>query len=465
MEPFLFSDVIVVWYASGIPTSLGVILRGGRTIAVEGSEDGKDEDTRESKENYTNGGENWNSASKLNTVNMEDNLDTSSSKKDEMQLGPEYLVKDKIKIEPMLSGRIADIPVVTWPNSNIPEADVREVKLTTRLLGAGRGADLVPVSVSLLYPSHESGCVVARVCVPFDGERSRSDLMEFNSIKYFDGAVKSEVQDIFEPSSKSGSPSAELEEKLLLLNNESQKSFQMKTVIHDKTSPGESCRVQLSKEREPELLTNEKMEQSKNNETGIVKPDTSSSEDPEFMNVDEGFQLLNASLTLIVLHVRMGPTGLKPQAFASCLEQPSHLAAANRLPTASSSHLGLGFPLMILSIIRPNQGAGALTQDGFEEFLIEFVNMNIKLEVPEPSNDCVLPSTREENEMNLNSTKSEVDIFEPSSHCGFIFIKEEHEEAQTSSGPSHKGMFAIKEEETPKKAHIFTFLGLGIVKC
>nr|CAD7199250.1 unnamed protein product [Timema douglasi] len=214
---------------------------------------------------------------------MEDNLDTSSSKKDEMQLGPEYLVKDKIKIEPMLSGRIADIPVVTWPNSNIPEADVREVKLTTRLLGAGRGADLVPVSVSLLYPSHESGCVVARVCVPFDGERSRSDLMEFNSIKYFDGAVKSEVQDIFEPSSKSGSPSAELEE--------------------------------------------------------------------------------------------MGPTGLKPQAFASCLEQPSHLAAANRLPTASSSHLGLGFPLMILSIIRPNQGAGALTQDGLSYCIsgIEFL--------------------------------------------------------------------------------------------
>nr|CAD7200254.1 unnamed protein product [Timema douglasi] len=59
------------------------------------------------------------------------------------------------------------------------------------------------------------------------------------------------------------------------------------------------CRVQLSKVRQPELLTNEKIEQSKNNETGIVKPGTSRSEDPEFMNVDEGFQLLNASLTLI----------------------------------------------------------------------------------------------------------------------------------------------------------------------
>nr|CAD7569448.1 unnamed protein product [Timema californicum] len=44
-------------------------------------------------------------------------------------------------------------------------------------LGAGRGADLVRVSVSLLYPSHGSGCVVACMCVPFDGERSRSDLV------------------------------------------------------------------------------------------------------------------------------------------------------------------------------------------------------------------------------------------------------------------------------------------------
>nr|CAD7405529.1 unnamed protein product [Timema cristinae] len=143
-------------------------------------------------------------ASKLKTVNMEDNLDISSSKKEEMQLDPEYFVKDKIKIEPMV---------------------------------------------------------------------------EFNSIKYFDGAVKSEIQEIFEPSSQSGSPSEELEE-------------------------------------------------------------------------------------------------------------------------------------------------------------IEFVNMNIKLEVPEPSNDCVLPSTREENEMNLNSTISEVDIFEPSSHCGFLFIKEEHEEESKSEGES-----------------------------
>nr|CAD7196548.1 unnamed protein product [Timema douglasi] len=61
----------------------------------------------------------------------------------------------------------------------------------------------------------------------------------------------------------------------------------------------QGCRVQLSKERHPELLTNEKIEQSKNNETGIVKPGFSRSEDPEFMNVDEGFQLLNTSLTLI----------------------------------------------------------------------------------------------------------------------------------------------------------------------
>nr|CAD7405865.1 unnamed protein product [Timema poppensis] len=80
---------------------------------------------------------------------------------------------------------------------------------------------------------------------------------------------------------------------------ESQKSFQMKTVIHDKTSPEGSCRVQLSKEKQPELLTNEKIEPPENNETGIVKPGTSRSEDPEFMNFDEGFQLLNASLTLI----------------------------------------------------------------------------------------------------------------------------------------------------------------------
>nr|CAD7262134.1 unnamed protein product [Timema shepardi] len=60
-----------------------------------------------------------------------------------------------------------------------------------------------------------------------------------------------------------------------------------------------NCTVQLSKEKHPELLTNEKIEPPENNETGIVKPGTSRSEDPEFMNVDEGFQLLNASLTLI----------------------------------------------------------------------------------------------------------------------------------------------------------------------
>nr|CAD7265605.1 unnamed protein product [Timema shepardi] len=59
------------------------------------------------------------------------------------------------------------------------------------------------------------------------------------------------------------------------------------------------CRVQLSKGKQPELLTNEKIEPPDNNETGIVKPGTNESEDPEFMNVDEGFQLLNASLTLI----------------------------------------------------------------------------------------------------------------------------------------------------------------------
>nr|CAD7197651.1 unnamed protein product [Timema douglasi] len=75
------------------------------------------------------------------------------------------------------SGRTADIPVITRPNSNIPEPDVREVMLTTTLLGAGRGADLVRVSDSLHYPSHESGCVVVCTCVPFDGERSRSDLV------------------------------------------------------------------------------------------------------------------------------------------------------------------------------------------------------------------------------------------------------------------------------------------------
>nr|CAD7577077.1 unnamed protein product [Timema californicum] len=44
-------------------------------------------------------------------------------------------------------------------------------------LGVGRGADLVRASVSLLYPSYGSGCVVACMCVPFDGERSRSDLV------------------------------------------------------------------------------------------------------------------------------------------------------------------------------------------------------------------------------------------------------------------------------------------------
>nr|CAD7263791.1 unnamed protein product [Timema shepardi] len=43
--------------------------------------------------------------------------------------------------------------------------------------GAERGADLVRASVSLLYPSHGSGCVVACMCIPFDGERSRSDLV------------------------------------------------------------------------------------------------------------------------------------------------------------------------------------------------------------------------------------------------------------------------------------------------
>nr|CAD7196113.1 unnamed protein product [Timema douglasi] len=46
---------------------------------------------------------------------------------------------------------------------------------------AGRGADLVRVSVSLLFPSHRSGCVVACVCVPFDGVRSRSDLVRLGS--------------------------------------------------------------------------------------------------------------------------------------------------------------------------------------------------------------------------------------------------------------------------------------------
>nr|CAD7195316.1 unnamed protein product [Timema douglasi] len=82
-----------------------------------------------------------------------------------------------LNIRKKRSGRTADIPVITRPNSNIPEADVREVKLTTRLLWAARGADLVRVSVSLLYPSHWSGCVVACMCVPFDEERSRSDMV------------------------------------------------------------------------------------------------------------------------------------------------------------------------------------------------------------------------------------------------------------------------------------------------
>nr|CAD7569791.1 unnamed protein product [Timema californicum] len=56
--------------------------------------------------------------------------------------------------------------------------------LATRLLGAGRGADLVRVSVSLLYPSYGSGCVVACMCVPFDGERSRSDLARLVAARY-----------------------------------------------------------------------------------------------------------------------------------------------------------------------------------------------------------------------------------------------------------------------------------------
>nr|CAD7593868.1 unnamed protein product [Timema genevievae] len=77
---------------------------------------------------------------------------------------------------------------------------------------------------------------------------------------------------------------------------------------------------------------------------------------------------------------------------------------------------------------------------------IEFVNMKIKLEVPEPSNESVLPSTKEENEMNLNSTKSEVDIFEPSSHSGLLFIKEEHEECFINNEEMKNGVHSIVTE-------------------
>nr|CAD7195677.1 unnamed protein product [Timema douglasi] len=45
--------------------------------------------------------------------------------------------------------------------------------------------------VSLLYPSHGSGCVVACVCVPFDGERSRSDLARLEPSLMSDIAITS----------------------------------------------------------------------------------------------------------------------------------------------------------------------------------------------------------------------------------------------------------------------------------
>nr|CAD7400531.1 unnamed protein product [Timema poppensis] len=70
-----------------------------------------------------------------------------------------------------------------FSTSSIMRADEKEgrifVKSSWQLhcLVFGRGTDLVRVSDSLHYPSHESGCVAACTCVPFDGERSRSDLV------------------------------------------------------------------------------------------------------------------------------------------------------------------------------------------------------------------------------------------------------------------------------------------------
>nr|CAD7258286.1 unnamed protein product [Timema shepardi] len=254
-------------------------------------------------------------ASKLKTVNMEDNLDTSSSKKDEMQLGPEYLVKDKIKIEPMYSSPMASL--VLSDSSQLTDD----------------GFEKLPDQI--MYPYAE----------PYDLQKH----MEFNSIKYFDGAVKSEVQDIFEPSSKSGSPSAELEERC--------------TGIHV----------------EGALKTNGRCTEAHRLSEGSRTSQR---------------QWLNSAQVADDVSRPTWPRQSVPRVFR--------------------------FPLDLI----PSKSK------------IEFVNMNIKLEVPEPSNDCVLPSTREENEMNLNSTKSEVDIFEPSSHYGFIFIKEEHEEVNKQNTAS-----------------------------
>nr|CAD7196266.1 unnamed protein product [Timema douglasi] len=67
------------------------------------------------------------------------------------------------------SGRIADSPVITRPNSNIPEADVREVMLRTRLR-TGRGADLVRVSVLFIQATGVD--VLVRACPIRRGEVS-----------------------------------------------------------------------------------------------------------------------------------------------------------------------------------------------------------------------------------------------------------------------------------------------------
>ncbi|CAG2059909.1 unnamed protein product, partial [Timema podura] len=61
------------------------------------------------------------------------------------------------------------------------------------------------------------------------------------------------------------------------------------------------------------------------------------------------------------------------------------------------------------------------------------VNVAIKSEVTESKSECIIPSIKEENEMNCNSTKyvdgvvkSEVlDIFEPFYQCDVPLIKEE----------------------------------------
>nr|CAD7444409.1 unnamed protein product [Timema bartmani] len=71
--------------------------------------------------------------------------------------------------------------------------------------------------------------------------------------------------------------------------------------------------------------------------------------------------------------------------------------------------------------------------------LPENVNVAIKSEVTESKSECVIPSIKEENEMNCNSTKyvdgvvkSEVlDIFEPFYQCDVPLIKEELEPDMT----------------------------------